>query len=91
MKKRTNCLFFALRLKMKKGGKIYWRRARAPWTIGYHWIWTDGKRIIHCEPLWSSKDKTLTQAFFHKIWYYGRIRRYDAEWGSNKTTNNDFK
>lgn len=84
MVRRSNCFFFAVWLFWTRGG--YWavRRVRPPLPFGWHWSWSpDRRRWLHFEPV-ARKEKLLPAAV-HKIWFVGRIRRYDNEWGKPHT------
>ena len=60
------------------------RRVRAPLPYGWHWSWSqDGVRFIHFEPVF--RKRSLVSAAVHKLWFTGRIRRYDNSWGRPET------
>jgi hypothetical protein len=82
--RRSNCFFFALSLWMRRGGYIRLRRVHAPLPYGWHWSWSqDGVRFVHFEPV--SRKQTTASAALHKLWFIGRIRRYDNHWGRPET------
>jgi len=77
--RKSNCFFFALWLFWTRGG--YWacRRTRPPLTWGLHWSWSpDRKRWLHYEPI--VRRENFLSATWHKLWFHGRIRRYDEPW-----------
>jgi hypothetical protein len=81
---RGNCFFFAWRLWLRRGGYLLWRRTRPPLTFGLHWQWSqDRRRWLHLEPV--RREKKWWRAAIHKLWFTGRIRRYDYPWGTNRT------
>lgn len=83
--RRSNCFFFAwwlwLKWSRKRGGYCAIRWTRPPIPYGWHWSYIPrGKRLrtIHFEPV--RREKRLWRAMIHKLWFTGRIRRYDTEW-----------
>jgi hypothetical protein len=83
---RSNCFFVAWYLWFKRGnGYCAIRRTRPPLPWGWHWVYipnTKKLRVIHYEPI-TRKDK-LVPALIHKIWFKGRLRRYDNPWKGPK-------
>jgi len=81
--RRSNCFFFAwycylIRYRMR--GYCAIRRTRPPLTVGFHWSYCthDRKHWLHFEPV--HREKRWWLAAIHKLWFTGRIRRYDTEW-----------
>ncbi len=82
--RRCNCFLFAWWLFVTRGGYCSIRRTRPPITYGWHWLWSpDGRRWLHYEPV--KRKEHWWSAAIHKLWFVGRIRRYDFEWGENRT------
>jgi hypothetical protein len=83
-RRRSNCLFWAVAMFWRYGGYLAIRRVRYPIPFGWHWSWSpDRLNWLHYEP--RHRMGTLLPAALHKIWFVGRIRRYDNEWGKPYT------
>lgn len=81
---RSNCFVFAWRLWLRRGGYLLWRRTRPPLSFGLHWQWSqDRRRWLHFEPV--HRETKWWRAAIHKLWFEGRIRRYDYPWGEKRT------
>jgi hypothetical protein len=84
VRRRSNCFFFAWWLFWTRGGYCSIRRVRPPLPFGWHWQWSpDSRHWLHYEPV--DRKTTLLSAALHKLWFVGRIRRYDTPWGENRT------
>jgi len=87
--RRSNCFFFAWWLyfvRMRGQGYCAIRRVHPPLSVGGHWVFIPYRRpmrTLHWQP-WQRGD-VWWREMIAKIWYAGRIRRYDFEWGSNRT------
>lgn len=86
---RSNCFLFAwwLYLGPWRGvGYCAIRRVKPPLPIGWHWVFIPFRRpmrTVHFEPV--ERKSTWWAAAIHKLWFRGRIRRYDFPWGTNRT------
>jgi hypothetical protein len=82
--KRHNCAAFAFWLWFTRGGYLLWRRTRPPLSFGLHWQWSqDRRRWIHFEPI--NRETKWHRAALAKLWFKGRLRRYDFPYGQNRT------
>jgi hypothetical protein len=69
---------------VRYGGYCAIRRTKPPLTYGWHWQWSpDRVRWLHYEPI--RRETKWWRAAIHKLWFEGRIRRYDTEWGTHGT------
>ena len=81
---RSNCFVFAWWLYLTRGGYCAIRKVRPPLPFGWHWSWSpDRRKWLHYEPI--SRERVWWRAAVAKVFYRGRIRRYDFEWGTNRT------
>lgn len=80
MKRRCNCFVFAVWYWIRNGGYLALRLSHPPLGIGLHWVWIseDRRHFLHYQP----RDRATHwwTAILHKLWYHGRIRRYDTDW-----------
>lgn len=91
--RRSNCFVVALHLwliRYRCRGYCAIRRTRPPIRWGWHWVYIPlatkwhkaGRplrlRTLHYEPI--HREKKWWRAAVHKLWFTGRMRRYDAEW-----------
>jgi hypothetical protein len=79
-RRRCNCLVFVFWYWIHHGGWVAFRLSHPPLGIGWHWAWfsADRKRMLHYQPI--GRKTRWWSAIFHKLWYRGRLRRYDTPW-----------
>lgn len=82
--RRSNCFLVAWHLwliRYRCRGYCAIRLTRPPIRWGWHWVYIPaGRRLrtIHYEPI--RRETVLWRAAIHKLWFKGRIRRYDTPW-----------